>query len=648
MINCVQFTQNGIKIGDRDFPLYCGSFHYWRSNVEHWPAIIDEIKFLGFNIIETYIPWGVHEISKKEYDFGSIDSNKNLKKFLSLCKDKDVFVILRPGPHINAELDCFGFPERIVFTPEYMARTPMGSPVVYPYATRPFPIPSYSSRDFMSEVINYFDEVYKQIDDYIFPNGPIISLQVDNEYCYFFRDNAYTLDYSKANITLYHEYLKKLYKRIENLNNHYHSSFDYFYEVSPPIGFSLSNMAKCYDWVLFKENSISETLKKISKYWKEKGMGIPLFHNVAYQYYTPININQLENTIVDVVGMDMYLYPKQFKEIRRKAKYLAGSNQLAFIPEFISGVWFDNPNPPTIDDQEFLTLYALMHGIKAINFYMLVERDRWFGCPVSVDAKKNEAYYNLFHSLITFLKDIKFWELQRSVSVALVKNYELGRFKAIYSEADFSPFKSNAFVNGMEIPSNLFRPEPCLDLSFEKENYKHWAEEPWLEEIEDILSGNGIDYNVLDTNSDFLKLENYEVIYISSFERMSKILQEKIVKLMKVHPSVFLNCIPTQDLDGYDCKILSDFCSHYGPDNQYLEKFVKQNLSDIEFVEYRGNGSNYIFVANTSSFPNSGTICTPSYTKATKIWGTGLLSIEVDGFSVALSPNSVSVWEVYT
>ena len=646
MKDCVQFTHDGIKVGDRDFPLYCGSFQYWRSNVEHWPAIIDKIKYLGFNMIETYIPWGVHEIHKGEYDFGSKDNNKDLKKFLSLCKDKDIFVILRPGPHINAELDCFGFPERIVFTPGYMARTPMGSPIVYPYATRPFPIPSYASEEFMAEVFCYFDEVYNQIKDFVFPNGPVISLQIDNEYCYFFRDKAYILDYSEANILLYHNYLEKSYKCIENLNDHYHSAFDSFHEVSPPTGFSLPNMAKCYDWVVFKENSILETLGRISKYWKEKEMGIPVFHNVAYQYYTPINMNELETDIVDLAGMDMYLYPNQFKEIRRKAKYLAGSSRLAFVPEFISGVWFDNLNPPTIDNQEFLTLYALMHGIKAINFYMLVERDRWFGCPISVTGKANEAYCNLFHDLLAFLKDIKFWELQRSVSIALVKNYELGRFKALYSEADFSPFKSNAFVNGMDIPSNLFRPEPCLDLFFEKEDCKHWAEELWLEKIEDTLSQNGIDYNVMDTNSDFTKLEKYGVVYISSFERMSKTLQEKIVKLMKVHPSVIMNCIPTQDLDGHDCMTLSDFYSHYEPDKQYLEKFKKQNLADIEYVQYHGNGSSYIFVANTSSFPNSGAISIPFYTKATKVWGTGQLAIEADGFSVALSPYSVSVWEV--
>lgn len=66
----VQFTEKGIKIGKEEIPFYSGSFHYWRSERKNWEKILTEIKEMGFQIVETYIPWSVHEPEEGVFEFG--------------------------------------------------------------------------------------------------------------------------------------------------------------------------------------------------------------------------------------------------------------------------------------------------------------------------------------------------------------------------------------------------------------------------------------------------------------------------------------------------------------------------------------------------------------------------------------------------
>jgi beta-galactosidase len=56
--------------------------------------ILDKVKSLGFTAISIYMPWEVHEIERGQFDFGSIDPNKDLDAF-SLWRKKKVFVPLR-------------------------------------------------------------------------------------------------------------------------------------------------------------------------------------------------------------------------------------------------------------------------------------------------------------------------------------------------------------------------------------------------------------------------------------------------------------------------------------------------------------------------------------------------------------------------
>ena len=58
-----------------------------------------------------------------------------------------------------------------------------------------FPVPSYASEAFLDEATRYFHALGPTLAPLVYPDGPIVMLQVDNEGALYFRDGAYDQDY---------------------------------------------------------------------------------------------------------------------------------------------------------------------------------------------------------------------------------------------------------------------------------------------------------------------------------------------------------------------------------------------------------------------------------------------------------------------
>ena len=137
----VQVRANGLEISGKIHPLYSGDMHYWRIAPQAWGRALERVREMGFNFICTYIPWSVHEIARGNYDFGSRSPANDIARFLNLCRKKGLFVLVRPGPHINAEITYFGYPKRIFALQEILSRNPDGATVIIPALPRMFPAP---------------------------------------------------------------------------------------------------------------------------------------------------------------------------------------------------------------------------------------------------------------------------------------------------------------------------------------------------------------------------------------------------------------------------------------------------------------------------------------------------------------------------
>src|SRR3972149_4091107 len=97
-------TRAGLRVGERVVPLYSGAMHYFRVERAHWRRALEALRGLGLGMVETYVPWGIHELSEGRYDFGEQRAELDLGAFLDLAHELGLLVFLRPGPHVNSEL----------------------------------------------------------------------------------------------------------------------------------------------------------------------------------------------------------------------------------------------------------------------------------------------------------------------------------------------------------------------------------------------------------------------------------------------------------------------------------------------------------------------------------------------------------------
>jgi beta-galactosidase GanA len=62
---------------------------------------------IGFNAVSFYTFWGIHEPKKGTVSFAGF---RDLQPFINAAKQAGLYLIARPGPHINAETPGGGFP----------------------------------------------------------------------------------------------------------------------------------------------------------------------------------------------------------------------------------------------------------------------------------------------------------------------------------------------------------------------------------------------------------------------------------------------------------------------------------------------------------------------------------------------------------
>ena len=143
--------------------------HYPRIPKEYWEHRIDMCKSLGFNTICLYVFWNAHEQREGEYDF---TGQNDLRRFVELCRDKDMKVILRPGPYVCAEWEMGGLPWWLLKKKDVRLRE-----------NDPY---------FLERVEKFQEQVARQVGDLIIDKGgPIIMIQVENEYGSYGEDKPY-------------------------------------------------------------------------------------------------------------------------------------------------------------------------------------------------------------------------------------------------------------------------------------------------------------------------------------------------------------------------------------------------------------------------------------------------------------------------
>jgi hypothetical protein len=289
-----------------------------------------------------------------------------------------------------------------------MARTALGTPVIIGSRTHFFPAPSYASPELYEETARWFDAVIPRLAALQWPDGPIISAQVDNEMGYFFRFEPYLFDHHPEFVRQWREW----------------AGID---ASTPAPREAAAPQHVTESWSRFRQWHMQESLRRIGAMMRERGMRVPLYHNDWTTVAPPLDPAAMERSgAVDFDGADMYVQREILSNAKHNSRQLAGSVTLPWIPEIGAGWVSDLCLPLRIErlDEEGAMVATLLCGVRGWNFYMLVERDQWYGSPI---GRRGEVRPDatLHQHLNAFLRDLDWWSLQRETPVLLLHRPEV-------------------------------------------------------------------------------------------------------------------------------------------------------------------------------------------------------------------------------
>ena len=494
----VEVRPQGLWLVDKKelVPLWAGAMHYWRHAPEDWEACLDAMKAMGLRLVDTYVPWGVHETAQGVFDFGERFGRLDVARFIRLCGEKGMHVIARPGPHINAELTYFGLPERVVWDRECQARTPRDNPVILPLVPVAFPVPSYASDAFFDETALWFEACGRVLSPLLHPHGPIVMLQVDNEGALYFRDGPYDQDYHPDAIRLFRTFLREKYSSVKTLRQIWNDESITFATVTPPVKFDAkeaNELARHLDWMEFHEHLLAEAMGRFNQSLENAGLTtVPTLHNFPLgEAATPLNASRMAE-VVDLIGLDYYhpANPQHHMTILRRTGELATRCEGRQVPPFGAevGAGFP-PFFPPLDDKD--SLYALMaamaYGLRGFNLYMAVDRDRWVGAPIDVHGIPRRLA-DEYHALIEALDKVAFNTLHRATPVKLVVPRALRRLaRATHA---FGPVTPAAFHIAGAGPL-----ESCLEDDFGLGEIAPIVGETFVRAFERALLARGVPFS---------------------------------------------------------------------------------------------------------------------------------------------------------
>jgi len=160
----------------KPFQIRCGEIHFARVPREYWKHRLQLCKAMGLNTVCAYLFWNYHEFEKGKFDWsGQADA----AKFCRLAQAEGLWVILRPGPYSCAEWDMGGLPWWLLKNEKIALRS------LDPAYMEP-------ARAWLNEVGRVLAPLQ------ITRGGPILMVQVENEYGFYGKDPEYMRQVSRA------------------------------------------------------------------------------------------------------------------------------------------------------------------------------------------------------------------------------------------------------------------------------------------------------------------------------------------------------------------------------------------------------------------------------------------------------------------
>jgi beta-galactosidase len=165
----IRAVGNQFVFDGQPLEIISGEMHYPRIPREYWRDRLQKARAMGLNTISTYVFWNLHEPKAGTYDFsGQLD----IAEFVREAQQEGLHVILRVGPYICSEWDLGGYPAWLLADPHMELRS--------------------NQENFLRPVREWLTRLGQELAPLqITRGGPVIAVQVENEYGSFGGDSVY-------------------------------------------------------------------------------------------------------------------------------------------------------------------------------------------------------------------------------------------------------------------------------------------------------------------------------------------------------------------------------------------------------------------------------------------------------------------------
>jgi hypothetical protein len=181
------FRGSEFVLDGKPFQILAGELHFQRIPREYWKDRLLKARAMGLNTVCTYVFWNLLEPEPGRWDF---DGRNDLAAFIETAQDAGLWVIVRPGPYACAEWDFGGLPIWLLRIPDIKIRC--------------------SDPRYLAACASYIGKIAGIVRPrQIQKGGPVLMVQIENEYGSYGNDRVYLLalkkmwDDSKVDIPFY-------------------------------------------------------------------------------------------------------------------------------------------------------------------------------------------------------------------------------------------------------------------------------------------------------------------------------------------------------------------------------------------------------------------------------------------------------------
>ena len=388
----VRIAEKKVWVDDVSIPLLSGEVHYWRLDPANWQPVLQRTREMGLQVIATYVCWDFHEIEPGQYDFrGKTDPRRNLLRFLDLLTAEGFWIILRPGPYIYSEWRNNGVPDDAA----RLHRLDLA---------------------FQERARPYMQAVVEATQPYLATNGGrIILWQADNEIDPWMPWYTEQLGLGQKPGP-FHYFLQHRYGDVNSLNSAWgtdYTSIDNARAVSEMFPAQPDLMRRYLDFVRFQHFYVIRVAGWAVTAYGEYGVDVPIYLNA----YSGVSIQPWADleSIADLAGPDIYpsreltMRADEHRKMMEAIRYTRTYSSLPYIPEFEAGIWHDwLPDVGVLSPNHYrlICLSALLAGAAGWNWYMLVNRDNWYQCPINEWGRTRPDLFEAFQQITALYHEI--------------------------------------------------------------------------------------------------------------------------------------------------------------------------------------------------------------------------------------------------